>query len=88
MAAAIWATNCTNMTFTDVVVVGRDVAFDFSDSDGIKMENVHCQSTRVAVSGERVRGLQASNVTHNQSGGFPQLTVLTMIIRRAAYGYV
>lgn len=88
MATAIRATNSNNIRVSNVTVIGMDAGFDFSGSTGIEMENVNCQDTRVAVYGENVRDLRATNVNHSEADNVPQPTALAVAIWRIVHGYV
>lgn len=89
MTTGVTITNSAHVRFTDWKIGNMDKGFDIADSEDISIENVQCQSTRVAVAGERVKRLRAVGVTHHQATNwYPQLTLLAVLIRRASYGHV
>jgi len=87
MATGILLRNCKDVTFTNVAMKGLDTGFEIYDSEDVRMTGVHCE-TRTAVSGERVKRLIASKMTHDDSLWMSQPTLLAILVRRAAHGHV
>jgi hypothetical protein len=89
MNTGVTVTNSAHVRFIDWKIGNMDKGFDISDSEDISLEKVQCQSTRVAVVGERVKRLHAVDVTHHPATNwYPQPTLLAVLIRRASYGHV
>lgn len=80
-------TNCRDVEITGTKIFGPDNGFEIFDSEDVKVKNVYCE-TRTAVYGERVRGLKVTNLSHDDRGGINRLTLLAVLVRRAAHGNV
>lgn len=88
MSTGITIRNFAKVTMSNITVYKTDVGISVNDSGNVNMDKIHCESTRVAVATERVKQLEASNVTHKQSVHPPQPKLLAACIRSALYGDV
>jgi len=79
--------NCKNLTFTGPSAKGMEVGFDISDSESINLIDANFE-TRTAVKGARVKGLQMTNLVHDDRGWISRPTPLAVLVRRAVHGDV
>lgn len=88
MAIGVRIRDSRNIQFDSIVMRGMDTAFEIYDSDDIRMTSVRLESTRTAISGERVRGLVVKDMLHSEAGWHPKPTLLAYAVWRVAHGYV